>query len=187
MNTSFKKEQLEKYVEVTYQTKIDNLPFRLKHNSSQYCLNESEADNFIDKIKTLEKTISEELSKRNLAYKTEFIILTYMQVIESIANGFDIRKNMSDEELAFAFVNGYHKKYQEALSFCNGIIEMYEKGAKDETFTKHWRDYGKHNELVDEYNLNVRKFKDTDFKTNLETLNKSADELLNMLKELNSK
>lgn len=180
MNTSFTKKQLDKYIEVAYVTNVGKLPTRCEFNQTQWCLSDQNADKLIDKIKALEITISKEVSEMP-QLKTELIILTYLPVISSIADGLDVRSKLSNEELAENFVSGYLKRYNEAVEFCNKVKVLYEADGKNESYTKYWRDYDKNNELVDEFRLNFKKYGDSDFQINLESMNKKAQELLDEL------
>lgn len=174
-------------ISVTFFPKSDILSQRLKMNSNQWCLDEQDAEKFIDKTILLHNSITKELANRNLQYNTELVLITYLHVIEAISSGFDIRNKMSNEEIANHIIDGYHKKFTEALQFCEKTIKMYDDGEKNESYPKHWKDYDKHNELVDEYQFGLKKFKDTDFKNNLEEINKKASEFLQQLIEINKK
>jgi len=178
--TTYTKEKIEKYTEVTYIPDIE-ITFNQKYKSKQWCLSDSDADKFISKTKQLEALISSEIVNRNLGFKPQLIMLTWLPIIDSICSGLDVRSKMSNEELINLFINVYQKKYNEAFSFCKETIAMYEESGKNESYTKHWRDYGKHNELVDEYQFDLRKFKDSDFAINLEKIKKDAQELLDLL------
>jgi hypothetical protein len=187
MSTVYTKTNTGKYIEVSYSPDIQNLSFKHVYNSKQLCSSEEDADNLIYKLKELEASISLELVNRNLPFKAQLIILTYLNVIDSICSGLDIRSKLSNEELTDIFIRGYQKKYDEALAFCNKTIALYENGGKNESYTKHWRDYDKHNELVEEFQFELKKFGDSDFYINLEKLKKGAENLLELLMKENSK
>ena len=187
MSTTYTKKEEGKYIKVTYIPDIENLSFNHKYKSEQLCLSDADADNLISKTKELETSIASEIVKRSLPFKSQLIILTYLNIIDSICSGLDVRSKMTNEELTDLFVNGYQKRYDEALAFCNKTIAMYEESGKNESFTKHWRDYEKHNELVEEYQFDLRKFKDSDFKINLDTIRKQAEDLLELLRKENNK
>ena len=187
MSTVYTKTNTEKYVEVRYSPDIKNLSFKHVYNSTQPCLSEADADNLISKLKELEASISLELVNRNLPFKAQLIILTYLNVIDSICSGLDIRSKLSNEELTDIFIRGYQKKYDEALAFCNKTVAMYENGGKNESYTKHWRDYDKHNELVEEFQFDLKTFGDSDFHINLEKIKNQAEELLELLKKENNR
>lgn len=185
MNTSFTKSQTGKYVDVTYNTHIPNLFMNLRYNAHQSCLSDEDADKFIAKVQEMEKTIAEEMAKQNFSYKVELIILTYMPLIESVSSGFDVRSKLSTQELAKLIVNGYNKKYVEALSFCTDTIKMFDETGKAEGYPKNYKIYDRHNELVEEFQFDLRKIKDSDFDVNLETLNQAASKMLDELIKLN--
>lgn len=180
METTFERKQSGKHKEITYVTKLNNLTHIHKYKSSVLCSNEKDVDTLIEKVRGLEESISKKIAKEGYPFKTELIIITYFNVIDSIASGIDIRSKMSNEELADRFVGGYKKMYDEAYLFCCDTIRMYDGGEHKETYTKHWKTYDKHNEFVDEYMFNLRKFKDGDFSINLDTLSKKASELAAM-------
>lgn len=180
MNTTFSQKPSGKYIELTYNSNIEKLDMSLKFNSSVLCSEQEDADKLIQKIRDLETLISQKTSKENLPFQTPIIILTFMNAIDSIASGLDVRSSLSNEELADRFVNGYKKLYDEAYLFCCKIIKMYDDGEKNESYTKHWRDYDKHNELVSKFKFNLRTFTDSDFKNNLQSLADSAKKLADL-------
>ena len=182
----FVKQESGKYIEVTYNSLLPKISTKHSFNSSQLYSSEEEADLFIIKAKEIHSLMSDYIIKEKLPFKVDLVMLIYFPVIDSISSGLDIRSKMSSEEIAVLFVNGYKKKYNEALEFCNSVIKRYVDGAYMESYTKHWRDYDKHNELVDEFQLDLRKFEDSDFKINLEILNKKASELIDMLFKKNN-
>jgi len=183
--TTYTKEKIKNYIEVTYIPDIE-MTFNQKYKTKQWCLSDSDANKFISKTKELEALISYEIVNRNLGFKPQLIIITWLPIIESICSGLDVRSKMSNKELTDLFIDVYQKKYNEAFSFCGKIITMYEESGKNESYTKHWRDYSKHNELVEEYQFDLRKFEDSDFAINLEKINKDAQELLDLLLKENN-
>ena len=78
------------------------------------------------------------------------------------------------------------KTYNEALAFCSETLEHVEKVNNDEkeTYTKDWKRYEKHNDLVKEYKLDIKLIKDGDFKINLASLAKATSEALDWLNKL---
>lgn len=188
MKERFTKEATASHsISVTYHPKVDIKSQRLIMNANQWCLNESDAEKFIDKAISIYESIDMEMVNRNIPYSVELVFLTYLHVIESISSGFDIRSKMSNDEIVSHIIDGYHKKFTEALQFCEKTFKMYDDGEKNESYTKHWKDYDKHNELVDEYQFNLKKFKDNDFKNNLEEMSKKAGELLQNLIDMHKK
>jgi len=181
MSTKFSKRQSGNYIELTYNSDIESL----KYNSSTLCSNEAEVDALIQKINAVESCISEEISKQNLPFKTPFVILTYMNVLSSVSLGIEVRSKLSNEELAEKFVSGYKKMYDEAYSFCLKTIDLYDNGGKNESYTKYWRDYDKHNELVKKFKFELRTFKDSDFTVNLESINQAVKKMLDELIDKN--
>lgn len=186
MRTQFTKkaEDKDKYIRVTYHPTSEVKSMKLKMNSTQYCLSDADAEVFIDKTIELKKAIENELTIKNLPYNIDLLILVYLQVIEFISTGSDIRSKLTNEQIAENMVEGYRRKFTESLQFCEKTIKMFEDGECNESYTKHWKDYDKHNELVDEYMFDLRKFKDGDFQTSLDSMNKKASELLNYIKGL---
>lgn len=187
METTLSKKQVGKYIEVTYNANLDKLSSKLKYNATQPCISDEEAENFISKVKAIESIIEKDLSARKLSYKTPLIILTYLPMIESVASGLDIRSNRSNEDIAAMLVLGYDRIYNDAVLFCNQMINMYEEVGKTESYGKNYKNYDKHNELVEEFQLDLRTFKMDDFKTSFKSMNLQLDEILALLKEENKK
>jgi hypothetical protein len=175
------------YISVTFKPTTNISSVRLKMNANQWCSDEKSADAFIEKFLAIKIFLHKLKAVKKFPYNIELMLLTYMQVIESISSGIDVRSKLNNGEIANLILDGYEKKFSEANQFCQNTIKIYEDGGKDETYTKHWKDYDKHNELVDEYQFDLRKFKDGDFKTNLESIKNSANELLEMLIAENKK
>lgn len=186
LETTLTKEQNGKYVNVTYNHNLDKVSFNLKYNATQCCLSETDADTFIERTKQIEAIVEQNNVSQGSIYKTPLIILKYLPVIESISSGIDVRSKMSDESVAKMVFDSYVKKYSEAQTFCNETINMFESTGKKEGYGKRYKDYDKHNELVSEFQLGLRTFKMDDFDTGFHTMNKSLDEILQMLKLDNS-
>lgn len=181
MKNQFTQYTKDKYTIVTFNPNTIITSTKLKLNAEHWCITEKDANLFIDKVVCLEKIISNIIYEKKLPYNVELILLTYMKAIESISSGFDIRSKLSNEELALIIFEGYKKEYIKAINFCEKIIKVYNEKQKYDTYTKHWRDYDKHNELVNEYQLNYRTFKDNDFEINLSSLLNSANNFLTEL------
>lgn len=186
METKFTKKDSGKYIEVTYNSTTALKSYRLKYNTSLPCSNNEEADIYIKRAENIEKEILKVIADKKSSFDVNLIMITYMQVIESISSGLDVRSKLSDEELAIRFYDGYETRHNEAVAFCKRIRDMYEGGEHKETYTKHYKDYDKYNELIDEYHLDFKKLGDSDFTINLETLSKKTSDLLEMLKEMNA-
>lgn len=176
-----KKQNDDKYVVVTYVHNNNKISSNLKLNAEQWCFSDADADKYIKTATQLEKLIVEELYKRKLNYNSTLIMLRYMQTIENISSGFDIRSNTPLNDLAERFVNSYDEKYNESVKFCAETLEMVRNATDEDTYTKNWKRYDKHNELISEYMLDMKPVKDTDFKINLDSILKSASDLLEEL------
>lgn len=179
--TTITKEKDGKYIKVRYNSNIEDLSYKLKYNASQSCLNDNEANNLIQKVELLELLIDEEQIKIG-TYKTPLIILTYLPLIESVSSGLDIRSKLTNNELAKMITEGYHKKYTDAINFCNNTIVMFDRIGKSEGYSAKYKDYDKHNELVKEFQLELRTFKMDDFDISFKTMNYDLDEILKLIK-----
>lgn len=186
METKFTKKPTEKYIEVTYVTNVENLCHRLKYNATQPESTEERADNYIAKVHAIEPLVEAENAKRGSICKPELIMLTYLPMINSIASGIDVRSKMSNQEIAEVIVDSYYNRYNNAIGFCKQIMEMYDGGERKEGYTKHWKDYDKYNELIEEYQLEqFNKLTDDSFDISLSSLSKQADAFLKTLIEIN--
>lgn len=187
VNTSFTKTPADKYLEVSYNTDIGKVCLTLEYRATQALTNEENANVFIERAKILENLVLQELIARKLPYKTELIMLTFMDAVESISSGIDVRSKMKNDELAVMFVMGYEKKYNETLTFCNDTIKMFEETGRKESYMKRCKIYDSHNEFVDEFQFNIRKFGMSDFEVSLDTFYNAADNLLQSLIEKQKK
>lgn len=185
MESKFTKKQGDKYLEVTYNHGLELKSHRLKFNASQYCTNETDAEVFIKRAESIEKELDKVLLENKSYHNAGRIMLMYMQAIEAIASGIEIRSKLKDDELARRFFEGYNTKHLEAVAFCEKTMEMYNAGGKDEGYSTHWRDYDKLNELIDEYNLGFKKLSMDDFKVSFSSMNDNMSDILQKLIDLN--
>ena len=186
METKSTKTPTDKYIEVTYITGIEKPCMRLRFNATQPESTEEGADNYIAKVHAIEPLVEAENDKRGSICKPELIMLTYLPMINSIASGIDVRSKKSNQEIAEVIVDSYYNRYNNAINFCKQIMEMYDAGARKEGYGKHWRDYDKYNELIEEYQLEqFNKLTMDSFEINLSSLAKKADALLQALIEKN--
>lgn len=185
MTSKFTQKEEGKYIDVTYNHGLELKCHKLKFNASQYCINETHASDFIKRAENIEAEINKILTDKKSSYNVNLIMLTFMQAIESISSGIDVRSKISDAELALRFYDGYNVKHKEASLFCEKIREMYESGEKNEGYSKHWRDYNQYNELIDEYHLDFKKLGLDDFKISFTSMSAKADDILQMFKDLN--
>ena len=184
MKTTFDREIKGEYIYLTYNPKIEGLSSSLDYNATQLFTKEEDINKFVDTVLKLELLIDRELVKNKYSYNRRLIILTYMNAIESISSGLDVRSKLSLSEIAERFVSGYNDKYKEALAFCSETLEHVQKVNDDETYTKDWKRYDKHNDLVKEYKLNHKLIKDEDFKINLAYLAKVTSEALDFFNKM---
>ena len=186
METSFKKSQADKYVNVEYITNIPNLPYQLKDRTNQWCITDEDADKFISTVRKLEGLMSHELSEQKLNHNVSLIILTYINAIENISSGMDVRSKLPLDVLAKRFVESYVTKYDEAVKFCTETKRHAIEHSEDETYPQNWRRYDKHNEYVKVYMLDENlSITDSDFKVSLSSMNRDLGDILEKLKALN--
>jgi hypothetical protein len=161
METSFKASKKTKYFQIDYVTGLEDTP--VQYHKHVWCLNKEHAKAFIKRVKEIETHVKEILLKDELSYDFRLIISLHLEAIENISCGLDLRSKMTSEDLADRFVYGYHKKYQEAHTFCKDTLEFFETEGKLYTYCKNWRRYDKHNDLVREFRLPFKKLGWDDF------------------------
>ena len=110
MESKFTKKETSKYIEVTYNSTTALKSYRLKYNASLSCSNNDEADIYIKRAENIEKEIIKVIAEKNSSFDVNLIMITYMQVIDSISSGFDIRSKLSDEELQATILKSIQSK-----------------------------------------------------------------------------
>jgi hypothetical protein len=184
METSFKVSKKTKYFQIDYVTGLDYVPSH--YHKYVWCLSAIEARLFIRRVREIEKYVKEiiGMTKNNFPYDYRLIMYLHLNAIENISCGLDIRSKMSNLELADRFVYGYDHRYKEAYTFCKDTLDHVESTGKFDSYMKDWRRHDKHNELVREYNLPLKRLELEDFHVDelknmgeaLEMLNKLIDE-----------
>jgi hypothetical protein len=183
METSFKvSRKLGKYIQIDYVTGLSYLPNQ--YHKYVWCLNKTNARAFIKLMVEIEAHVKELLAKDNMTYDFRLIMCLYLQAIENIATGLDIRSDMGSLELANRFVFGYDVKYKEAHKFCQDTLGYVEATGKYGSYMREWKRYDKHNELVKEFNLPLKQLVLEDFRVNeLKNIEHSLDEILKILRD----
>lgn len=179
METSFKVSKKTKYFQIDYVTGLDYVPSH--YHKYVWCLNKKSARTFVQRVIEIEKEIKEILLNDSLPYDWRLIVYLHLAAIDNISSGLDIRSNMSSAELADRFVYGYDRKYKEAYTFCKDTLDHVETTGKFDSYMKDWRRHDKHNDLVREFNLPLKRLELEDF--HVDEL-KSMGEALNMLNKL---
>ena len=123
MNKNFKASKKGKYIQIEYLGyEPANHYIDLHTHGHMWHSKASESRDFMKKILELEVEFQKELDRRELSHNPKKIIRFYLNVIDGISSGFDVRSSMSNEEIAKAFVNGFDTVYNEGKSKCEAII-----------------------------------------------------------------
>lgn len=182
METSFKVSKKTKYIQIDYVTGLDYVPSH--YHNYVWCLSKKDARAFIERVIEIETHIKQILVKDGLPYDYRLIMYLHLNAIENISCGLDIRSDMSSADLADRFVYGYDHRYKEAYTFCKDTLDHVETTGKFDSYMKDWRRHDKHNDLVREYNLPLKRLELEDFHVDhlknmgeaLDMLNKLIDE-----------
>ena len=183
METSFKvSRKLSKYIQIDYVTGLDYTS--IQYHKYVWCLNKQIARTFIQRVKEIESHVKEILAKDRLSYDYRLIMSLFLEVIDNIATGLDIRSKMTSLELAERFVFSYDVKYKDAHKFCEDTLAHVETKGKLSSYMQDWRRYDRHNELVKEFKLPFKElcrddFRNDEFKNmeqSLEVMHKLIDE-----------
>lgn len=177
--TSFKASKKGKYFQIDYVSGLDHVPSH--YNKYVWALSKKHAREFIKRVAEIETSIKEILVRDGLPYDYRLIVYLYLNAIDNISSGLDIRSNMSSSELADRFVYGYDHKYKEAYTFCKDTLDHVETTGKFDSYMKDWRRHDKHNDLVREFNLPLKRLEIEDF--HVDHL-KNMSEALDMLHKL---
>lgn len=179
METSFKVSKKTKYIQIDYVTGLDYVPSH--YNKYVWSLNKKHARAFIQRVIEIETHIKQILVKDGLPYDYRLIMYLHLNAIDNISSGLDIRSNMTSSELADRFVYGYDHKYKEAHKFCKDTLDHVETTGKFDSYMKDWRRHDKHNNLVREFNLPLKRLELEDFHVDHV---KNIGEALDMLHKL---
>lgn len=183
METSFKvSRKLGKYIQVDYVTGLEYIPSR--YHKYVWCLDKKHARTFIQRVNEIETHVKEYLANQKMSYDFRLIMCLFLNTIDNIATGLDIRSKMSSLELAERFVFTYDVKYKEAYKFCEDTLNHVETEGKYESYMKDWRRYDQHNDLQKEFLLPLKKLSLEDFRVNeLKNIESSLDEMLKIIKK----
>ena len=173
METSFKVSKKTKYIQIDYVTGLDYVPSH--YHKYVWCFSVPKARAFIKRVQEIQENIIKLLATQGLPYDYRLIMYLHLNAIENISCGLDIRSDMSSHELADRFVYGYDHRYKEAHTFCKDTLDHVESTGKFDSYMKDWRRHDKHNDLVREYNLPLKRLELEDFR---------VDELKNMSEAL---
>ena len=179
METSFKVSKKTKYFQIDYVTGLDYVPSH--YHKYVWSLNKKHARAFIERVIEIETHIKQILVKDGLPYDYRLIMYLHLNAIENISCGLDIRSDMSSADLADRFVYGYDHRYKEAYTFCKDTLDHVETTGKFDSYMKDWRRHDKHNDLVREFNLPLKRLEIEDF--HVDHL-KNMSEALDMLHKL---
>lgn len=161
METKFKAKKATRYFQIDYVSGLINKP---NHYADYvWCISKNEAREFVRRAGEIESNIKKILNDKQLEYDFRLIMCLCLPVIESISSGFDIRKDVSSPDLAEGFVKGYQTRYEKAYEFCEQTLDHVEKIGKFDSYMKDWRRYDRHNDLVREFNLPLKKLELEDF------------------------
>ena len=177
--TSLKASKKGKYFQIDYVSGLDHVPSH--YHKYVWCLNKKHAREFIKRVTEIEISIKEVLVRDGLPYDYRLIMCLYLNAIENISCGLDVRSQMDSAELADRFVHGYDRKYKEAYTFCKDTLDHVESTGKFDSYMKDWRRHDKHNDLVREFNLPLKRLEIEDF--HVDHL-KNMSEALDMLHKL---
>lgn len=182
METSFKvSRQLNKYIQIDYVTDLGYMP--VQYHKYVWCLNKQNARTFIQRVREIETHIKEILAKDKMSYDYRLIMCLFLNAIDNIATGLDIRSKMTSLELAERFVFTYDVKYKEAHKFCEETLTYVETEGKFTSYMKDWRRYDRHNELVKEFRLPFKQLELKDFGNDeLKNIEHNLDKMLKIIK-----
>lgn len=186
METSFKvSRKLNKYIQLDYVTGLEYVP--IGYHKYAWCLDKKSARAFIQCFREIETHVKEIIDDKKLGFDYRLIMYKFLNTIDGISTGLDVRSSLSSLELADRFVSSYEKAFKEAYIFCKDTLEHVNSEGKFDSYMKDWRRHDKHNELVREYNIPLKSLSLEDFRVDhlknaleaTEALNKLIDERRN--------
>lgn len=182
METSFKISKKSKYFQIDYVSGLDYVPFT--NGKYIWATRKEQAREFIKRVKEIETFLIKLISDNHVPYDYRLIIHRYLEAIDSISTGLDIRSNMTSEQLAENFYFWYDKKYKEAYNTCKDIHSKYEVSGRFNTYLSNWREYDSYNQMVKEYLLPFELLNESKFKiSELAQMGKLLDKMLKTVKK----
>jgi len=180
---NFKASKQGKYIQIDYLGyKPANSMINNRTHGHMWFLNGTDARKFMTKVLELEVEFGNELIKLGLSHNPNKIIRFYLNVIDSISSGLDIRSDMSNQEIAKSFVSGFNNSYNEKLRYCQSIIES----AKKVPISMYTTTYDNFNEENDMYEFGLKDTLDTYLKPDpLVKMGGLLDEMLEVVKKIN--
>lgn len=185
MDTSFKvSRKLGKYIQLDYITGLDYVP--IGYHKYAWCVDKKSARAFIECFRGIETHVKEIIDDKKLGFDYRLVMYKFLNAIDGISTGFDIRSDLSSFELAERFVSSYEHSFKEAFVFCKDTLEHVNAEGKFDSYMKDWRRHDKHNELVREYNLPFKSLNTEDFQVDyLKNLEKAVEAMHKLLDERN--
>ena len=184
MDNKFKASKKGKYIQIEY---IDYVPpnSTIKNHTDSYMwfLNGDDARRFMKLIVDLEDEIVKQYIE-NQVHNYKKIIRFYLNVIDSVASGLDVRSKLSLEEFATLIMGGFNRTYVNAKNECQEIID---KG-KVEKFSKYSRLVDRYEHLTKLYELDeldVEPISDYIKPDELVVMSNLLDDMLNIIKDKN--
>ena len=135
--------------------KNPNVVFKIHHWNNTYFSKKAEVLNFISYVIKLEKSLTTLKSKHN----PKKLIRFYLNMIESIASGHDVRSKWSIDELAERLVDWFDKRLDEANTFCKDTLQFIEDTDGCHMYTD-YRRFEQHDRLIDIFELDFTKLGD---------------------------
>jgi len=182
METTFKISRHKEYINIEYIAGI-KIPFTMFTNV--FVSSAKEGRNLVSYVRNLEDEIKKNLELMGYDLDYRLIIAKYIQVIDSIACGLDIRSKMKVQEVAERFVRGFKEKYDEAVKEAEETLAYFNEVKDTKTYIMDWKRYDKYNELVNNFMLKMPKISSDDFKNDeLTNMLESTKDILTLIKEL---
>lgn len=152
MENQFTVNKRGRYYNVEYiGYKSHSVKFDVWHWNNTYLSSKDEVIKFINAVAEFETLLAKRLKAMNLNYNPKKIIRMSMKNLDNILIGIDIRAKLSLEEKVDMYINGHHKRHQEADEFCKTIFETVKEyhPAKNDN----WRTYEDYDTKRDIYEL----------------------------------
>lgn len=139
----FKVTKVGKYFDIAYLGYISDVSeFKFPCFNNIWLGNAENARNYINYINNLEIIID----KIDKEHDTKKIIRFYLNIIDSILSGIDVRSSLSIEEVAELLVTYFTKRYQDTLKKCDNIRQGVIDG-EIKRYDRKIEDYNDKNEL----------------------------------------
>ena len=129
----------------------NSVKFDIWYSNNVYFSSKDEVKLFINVVSEFEKGLVSRLKERNINYNPKKIIRMYMNNLDNILIGNDIRAKLSMTEKVDMYIDWYDAKYNEANKFCNIIYQTVVEFNPIES--KNWRTYEEYDHKRDIFEL----------------------------------